>query len=237
MLALLALLAAPVMAAQQRRADPAAAAANKKIVFAEHPAILVVIDGDPVYRPMKGTELQRIVNTRPFIVRDRADIHYLKVLDGWMQAYGLRGLWSVAGVPPPGAEDVLRRIADPARVDRLSWITAPDTRPHLDDATAPTVFISTTPADLIVMNGPPQYATVAGTALEYVENTSANIFKEPTDDELYVLIGRQWFRAWTIDGPWQLVPRSELPADIAAIPDDSAVWHRPAQRHATAPRQ
>jgi hypothetical protein len=26
--------------------------------------------------------------------------HYLKVLDGWMEADGLRGQWSVAGVSP-----------------------------------------------------------------------------------------------------------------------------------------
>jgi hypothetical protein len=26
--------------------------------------------------------------------------HYLKVLDGWTEAYGLRGQWSIAGVSP-----------------------------------------------------------------------------------------------------------------------------------------
>jgi hypothetical protein len=78
-----------------------------------------------------------------------------------------------------------------------------------------------TPAELIVMDGPPRYAPVEGMTLEYVENTTATVFKEPTDDELYVLTSGGWFRAWTNDGPWQFVPRNELPADIAAVRDDT----------------
>src|SRR5882672_11086611 len=88
-----------------------------RLLFAERSAILVLIDGDPVYRPVKGTDLQRIINTKPFIVRDSAGIHYMKVFDGWMESYTLTGLWSVAGVPPPGAEEALRRAAIANKVD------------------------------------------------------------------------------------------------------------------------
>jgi hypothetical protein len=211
MLVLCGLTTVPV-AADQRGAELAATTGEQKILFAQAPAILIVIDGQPVYQQLKGTDLQRITNTKPFIVRDSAGIHYLKVLDGWMQAYGLHGTWSVAGVPPPGAEETFE----------------PDREAELDDATAPAVFISETPAELIVTDGPPRYVSMAGSKLEYVENTTANVFKEPTDDELYVLTSSGWFRSWRTDGPWQFVPRSDLPADIAAIPDDSPVWHRAA---------
>jgi len=51
------------------------------------------------------------------------------------------------------------------------------------------------------------------------------VFKEPTDEELYVLIAARWFRAWTNDGPWEVVPRGDLPSDILAIPDTSTIWH------------
>ncbi|HWW82641.1 MAG TPA: hypothetical protein VNZ26_03505 [Vicinamibacterales bacterium] len=227
MLALCALTSVPVAAADQGQADLAAATA-KKILFAEGPATLIVIDGEPVYQPLKGTDLQRITNTKPFIVRDGAGIHYLKVLDGWMQAYSLYGMWSVAGVPPLGAEEALQRPAVAKQVNLLDWaaLGKPDSRSKLDDATAPEVFVSTTPAELVVMDGAPRYTTVRGTTLKYLENTTANVFKEPTDDELYVLTSSGWFRSWRTDGPWQFVRRSDLPADIAAIPDDSPVWHR-----------
>jgi hypothetical protein len=61
------------------------AAAEPRILLAEKPAILILIAGEPVYQPLKGTDRQRIPNTKPFIVRDSAGIHYLKVLDGWME--------------------------------------------------------------------------------------------------------------------------------------------------------
>ncbi len=200
---------------------------SPRLLFAEQPAILVLIDGDPVYRAVEGTDLQRLVNTKPLIVRDTADIHYMKVYDGWMEAYGLHGRWTVSGVSARGAEQVVRRGVVAKPVDLLDGGTSrkPDDRPTLDDATAPVIFISTEPAELIVTNGPPRFATVEGTSLEYVENTTANVFKEPTDQELYVLISGRWFRAWTTDGPWEVVSRSELPSDILAIPDSSPVWH------------
>ena len=229
--ALCALASGSVAAAERARADLGAEAVGQTILFAEQPAILIVIDGEPVYRPLKGTDLQRITNTKPFIVRDSAGIHYLKLLDGWMEAYGLHGIWSVAGAPPPRAERALRRIAAARTVDLLDravW-RKPGSRPRLEHATAPAVFVSTTPAELIVMDGPPRYATVDGSSLQYVENTTATVFKEPTDDELYVLISGRWFRAWRTDGPWEFVTRTELPADIAAIPDNSPVWRRPSR--------
>ena len=194
-----------------------------QLLFSEESAVLVLVDGDPVYRPVEGTDLQRIINTKPFIVRDTADIHYMKVFDGWMEAYGLTGMWSVAGVPPRGAEQALQRAVASKTVDLLDGATPgkPGATSKLDSGAAPTIFISTEPAELIVTDGPPRFVAVGDTSLEYVENTTANVFKEPTDDELYVLTSGRWFRSWTIDGPWEFVPSRELPADIAAIPDGS----------------
>jgi hypothetical protein len=51
--------------------------------------------------------------------------------------------------------------------------------------------------------------------LAQLVNTTTTVFKEPTDDELYVLVMDRWFRAWTTDGPWQFVPAERLPSDIA----------------------
>jgi hypothetical protein len=67
---------------------------------------------------------------------------------------------------------------------------------------------------LIVTNGPARYQAVESTSLEYLANTTATVFREPTDQELYVLVTGRWFRAWRTDGPWQLIPSDELPADI-----------------------
>jgi hypothetical protein len=193
------------------------------MLFAEHAAILVLIDGEPVYRPIPGTDLQQIINTKPFIVRDDAGLHYIKVFDGWMEAYELTGLWSVSGVAPSGVQPAFARAVLEKSVDLLDGATPgrPGDRPVLDGGEPPAIFVSLKPAELIVTDGPPRFVTIDGSALEYVENTTANVFKEPTDDELYVLAAGRWFRAWTFDGPWEFVPSCELPADIVAIPDSS----------------
>jgi hypothetical protein len=192
-------------------------------LFSERAAILVLIDGAPVYRPIDGTNLQRIINTKPFIVRDTAGVHYMKVFDGWMQSYGLTGMWSVSGVAPRGAAQALQQAVTQKAVDLLDGANPghPDDRPALGAGAPPTIFVSTKPAELVVTNGPPRFVEIEGSSLEYVENTTANVFKEPTDDELYLLTAGRWFRAWNTDGPWEYMPSRELPADISAIPDDS----------------
>ena len=187
--------------------------------FSERAAILVLIDGAPVYRPIDGTNLQRIINTKPFIVRDTAGVHYLKVFDGWMEAYGLTGMWSVSGVAPRGVARALQQAVTQRTVDLLDGASPghPDDRPALDAGAPPTIFVSTKPAELVVTNGPPRFVKIEGSSLEYVENTTAKVFKEPTDDELYILTAGRWFRAWNTDGPWEYVPSRELPADLTAI--------------------
>jgi hypothetical protein len=186
------------------------------IVFAQAPAILVQIDGDPEYRHVDGTDLDRVVNTQAVIVRDHADIHYLKVLDGWMESYGLRGNWSVSGVSPlafsltpPPATASTAAILDPP--DAL------DSRGSKLQANPPAVYVETKPAVLIVTDGPRRYERVQGTMLERLVNTTATVFREPTDHQLYLLVGDRWFRAWTTDGPWEFVPAGRLPSDLARM--------------------
>src|SRR5258708_1352012 len=195
-----------------------------RIIFTTTPARLILIDGVPVYRPVPGTELQRIINTRPLILRDSSGMCYLKILDGWMEAYSLdSGSWSVSGVPPEGGAAALRQAVASGTVDLLDEVatTNPSARHRLTDATAPTVVISTTTTVLIVTDGPMAFATIDGTSLQYVANTSSDVFREPTDQELYLLTSGGWFRSWKPEGPWRSVASSELPADFARIPDGS----------------
>ncbi len=184
-----------------------------RIFFAEFPALLIAIDGDPVYRPIPRTDLERIVNTKAVIVREHSGIHYLKVPGGWMEAYTLLGEWSVSGVPP-GAAGALDGSVDAAAVAQLAAADSIAQARRLDQQ-PPAVFISLEPAALIVTDGPARYETIDGTSLEVLANTTAKVFKEPTDQEIYVLADGRWFRSWRTDGPWDFVPSDELPDDIA----------------------
>ena len=198
--------------------------APPKIIFSDQPAILVAIDGPPAFRPVPGTDLERVINTHALLLKDHAGWFYLHVLDGYMEAPALDCPWRIAGGPPPGAA-VAEKLAQtsPSLVDLLAGQPDPDTGkiPSLQSATAPFIYTTTTPAELITFKGQPDFVPIAGTQLLYAANTTGNVFKLLTDQQTYVLIAGRWFRAPSLKGPWQFVPGNELAPDFAAIPDNN----------------
>jgi hypothetical protein len=168
-----------------------------------------------------GTDLQRVINTNVLIVRDTSGAHYLKILDGWMESYSLLdGWWTVSGVPPDGGQVALREAIASKNVDLLQEgdFARDGSGPGLANQ-SPEVYVSTVPASLIVIEGEPRFAGIPGTALEYMENSSSPVFREPTDQELYLFVSGRWFRSWRTEGPWQPVAATQLPADFKKIPD------------------
>jgi Domain of unknown function (DUF4136) len=187
-----------------------------RITFAQLPAVLITVDGDPVYREIPGTDLWRVMNTRAFIARDDSGIHYLRLANRWMQAYTLTGWWSPAGTVPDGTDAAFEQAVEAKAVDATDHVGGQASATA--DAGIPTVYVTSTPMELILTDGPPAFAPYEGTSLQYVANTSARVFKEPTDQELYVFLSGQWYRAWTTDGPWQRLSNDALPADLAKLP-------------------
>jgi hypothetical protein len=198
--------------------------APPQIIFSTRPAILVCVDGPPVYRPVEGTELQRVINSRLLLLRDRAGQFYLHIRDGYMTSPSLGGPWHVANEPPKGAAEAQRQaLASPTPVDLLDGRTdVPANKPpSLTGATAPIVYVATRPTELILFDGPPNLLPIAGTHLLYVANTTGNVFKLLSDRQTYVLLSGRWYRAPSLDGPWQFVPAGQLAPDFAKIPDTS----------------
>jgi len=183
------------------------------IFFAEAPAILVQVDGAPVYQQIPGTNLERIMNTRPLIVRDGAGIHYLKVLDGWMESYGFDDEWRLSGVSPFGENTGIERTVLAATADQLGRESVSFTSSLYDDP--PAILIATDSAALIVTDGAPRYEPVPGTSLLRLANTKATVFRERAGEQFYVRVDGDWYRARTTDGPWQLIAADQLPSDIA----------------------
>ncbi len=195
--------------------------APPQIIFANQPSILISIDGTPAYEPVSATDLDRVINTRVLLLKDRkSGTFYLHVLDGYMQAPTLEGPWRV-GSRPPGATAAENRFS--GEVDLLEGQPNPATQltPRLSDATAPLIFVATKPAELITFDGEPDFVPISGTALLYVTNTTGNVFKLLTDQQTYVLISGRWYRAPSFKGPWQFVAGNEMPAAFARIPDNS----------------
>jgi hypothetical protein len=53
---------------------------------------------------------------------------------------------------------------------------------------APTVFVSKTPAELMLLNGGAAYTPVKGTHHEWVSNTASDVFRLGTTDTVYYLV-------------------------------------------------
>jgi len=84
---------------------------------------------------------------------------------------------------------------------------------------APTVYVSTAPAELLQTQGQPLYDPVYGTSLVYVSNTGSDIFLDNANNEYYILIAGRWFASQSLqNGPWSYVPGTSLRSGIAQIP-------------------
>ena len=195
--------------------------APPRVIFSSVPAILVLVDGQPVLRPAGGG-FQRVINTRPLLL-ENGGTFYLHVFDGWMQAGALSGPWAVAKSPPDALAAAMQAAVAANQVDLLDGAPADSTQPAPSLATgpAPAIYVSTDPAELVVTDGAPDYVPIDGTQLLYVQNTTGRVFKSVADNQTYVLISGRWYRSPSTVGPWTYVPAKELPADFAKIPDSS----------------
>jgi hypothetical protein len=196
-----------------------------RIVFAYQPAILVTIDGEPVWRPVKDTKLERVLNTRVLLVRDGKGQLSVRVFDGWMSAKALDGPWEVEKKEPKELKAALVDAKASGQVDLLIGGNPNDakTLPSLKQrgARPPGIVVATVPTELVVVDGGPNFVEIPGTGLSYIENTTGNVFRLATDQKIYLLTSGRWFRSTTFDGTWEHVANDALPADFAKIPDDS----------------
>jgi hypothetical protein len=193
------------------------------IIYSTQPALLVLVDGPPVYRPVENTAFERVFNTRALLLRDQSGKYYLHLFDGYVEAPALSGPWTVAQSVPSGVKKAEAEAIQAKQVDLLAGQANPDTKamPSLKSTPLPTLHVTTVATELIVTTGNAAWTPIPTTQLLYASNTTAHVFKYLADQKTYVLISGRWFRADTFAGPWEFVAGDALPKDFANIPDDS----------------
>jgi hypothetical protein len=190
-----------------------------RIVFSTTPAVLIIIDGEPIYKPVEGTRYTRVMNTLALLLFDSSGGTFY--LDGgrwWMTAPSLNGPWSAVADPPQeiaGIKDQLKKEEDQEE----------QSAPANPNEVPPAVYVSTVPAELVVTNGNPQYAPIAKTNLLYVTNTESDIFMDSKSQQYYALLAGRWFTARSTNGPWGWVPGDRMPRDFSRIPPESPQGH------------
>ena len=182
-----------------------------KIIYSSKPALLVLVDGPPVFRTVPRFGVERVINTSALIVKSGYR-YYLNAYNNWYESIEFEGGWTLSLAPPAVLNEIKQTVATNSSVDLMASSASAITN-------APDVFVSTVPAELIQTEGPPNLVPIEGTELMQVQNSDSGLFFYEPDQRFYVLISGRWFGASSLDyGPWAFIPYKELPSDFAKMP-------------------
>jgi hypothetical protein len=185
------------------KADP------PNIFFSKTPAVIVNLDGEAIWSPIKENDLKYAVNTNwDLFQHGPTNTLYLRNNDTWLKAIDIKGPWTAAGTLPASFNKL------PAEEN---WKDVKANLPGKPVKAAPKVFVSPTPGELILLTGEPNYLLVQGTNLLWVSNTESDVFRMGKTGTVYYLVAGRWFSAPDFTGPWTFATPS-LPADFKKIP-------------------
>ncbi len=193
-----------------------------RIIYSITPAVLALVDGKPVLGP-ENDHLQKIVNTRSLIVYDASKYtYYLALMDGWMSSPTIEGPYTVARHDPDKDLNKIKTEAQKGNTNQPLGNPEQSLQEAWGEDEVPTVYVSTVPAELLVLQGQPQLSAILGTNLLYVSNSGNDIFLDSASNTYYVLLSGRWFSSASLQqGPWAFVPPTSLPGDFAKIPATS----------------
>lgn len=175
------------------------------------PAVIVNIDGEPIWSPIKDNDLTYAVNTNwDLFQHGPTRTFFLRHNDTWLKASALEGPWTPAGTLPGSFAKL------PAEANWKDVKAAVPGR-ALKAAAVPKVFVTTKPGELLLLAGSPNYLSIAGTGLLWVSNTESDVFRLGKTGPVYYLVTGRWFSAPDFTGPWTFATPS-LPDDFKKIP-------------------
>jgi len=178
-----------------------------QIFYSSGPALLLMVEGEPVLTPIEKTGLQFVVNTNWDLFFEKSKkTYYLLAGQTWLTAQDLKGPWKQTQTLPKD----MAKLPTGQNFDDVKKMVPPPP----PSGAVPQVFFSSTPAELVLVKGAPVYSKVPGTALLYATNTDNDLFVDDSEKQYYVLLAGRWFRAKALGGPWSYAG-DNLPADFA----------------------
>lgn len=185
-----------------------------KIFYSRQPAILVILMGKLQLKPVETnrTDLMFAINTNWELLYDTAGRRFFLLNgDHWLTAADVKGPWAPATDLP---------LSFSTLPTNGNWAVARKNLPGKRVKTAPAVYVSTEPAELIITQGEPSFDAIEGTGLMRVVNTDSTLFFNiQGEPAYYFMVAGRWFRARNLEGPWSAAS-NDLPANFASIPDD-----------------
>ncbi len=181
-----------------------------QIYYREEPTALVIIDGKPIPKDIPDTDYQRIINTPYMLLYAKASgRYYLNGNNQWFSSKSITGEWSPAANLPAGLKET-------AKAQGLEDIAPSDTT----NSITPRILVCTEPAELIAVDGRPEYLPLNNAGILYIKNTSSVLLLNISQQQYYTLAAGRWYTSSSLEdgAKWSYVPSSEVPQDFTKIP-------------------
>jgi hypothetical protein len=181
------------------------------IIYRDQPALLIMIDGDPVMRKIENSPYQAVINTPyPLLLDTKKKIYYLNAgKNVWYQAKKPTGPYDYIANPP---SDIAKMVDQSEMEDSDEIVTAEN---------APEIVARTGPAELIVTEGVAEFKPLVDDLL-VITNSASDIFMHVSEQKYYIVLSGRWFQSSSMQGPWAFVKSDALPAAFLQIPADSS---------------
>jgi hypothetical protein len=190
----------------------------EKIFVIDRPAELIITDGVPEYKPIKGTKLEYVDNSKSVLFKHASDgLHYYLVAGRWFKSEKLSGPWESATKELP--ED-FKNI--PTTHEKASVLASV---PGTEEADA-AILISSIPQKARVhrktttlnveYEGKPVFAEITGadSKIYYALNTDKTVLR--VGNKYYACYQAVWFESDKPEGKW--IVSIEVPKVIYSIP-------------------
>lgn len=196
--------------------------APPEIIFVTSPAVLVLIDGEAQLGDLQNSDLEYVINTPFFIVREpKSKQYYLRGGGGWYTSADLTAQWEVTEKLPTSVQDVAVKVEEEEKRQEAEALEEGDDDGS-DDTAPPTIIVRFGPAEVVQSDDEPRFVPIEGTELLYVDNSETDIIMDISSQTYYVLLSGRWYSSTSMaSGPWAFVPPDALPGDFAKIPADS----------------
>ncbi len=180
------------------------------IIYRDQPALLIIIDGEPVLREIENSPYKAVINTPyPLIVDSKNNIYYLNAARNvWYQAGKATGPYNYVANPPSD----IATMVDQSEMENSDEVITADN--------APEIVARTEPAELIVTEGQAQFEPLVEDLL-VITNSASDVFMHVSEQQYFIVLSGRWFQSPSLQGPWVFVSSDSLPAAFQQIPADS----------------
>lgn len=196
-----------------------------KVVFKNKPSLMVIIDGNPIWKKNEQWGLEAVVNTPNTVVKGTDGRVYVYGGKYWYGGNSLQQSLTYVANPSEQLNSIANQLAEAAKKQADNDDDENDFNNEFEEEEdalpVAEVLVSTEPAELIQSKGEANFSPVQNTQLLYVENSPNDIFMDVPSQQYYVLLSGRWYRSASLSGNWQYIGADQLPDDFSRIPAGS----------------